>query len=129
MQPRTAEEVSLALTTLVNVNDGAGDWHLALRSGGHSIAGSNNIDDGVTIDLGHLDSVTYDRKTNLASVGPGGKWMNVYRSLLNDYNVTVVGGRDGDVGVGGFILGGGISYFSSRKGSCFELTSTTRILT
>jgi hypothetical protein len=116
VQPRTAEEVSLALTTLISVNNGAGDWHIALRSGGHSIVGSNNIDNGVTIDLGLLDGVTYDRETDLASVGPGGKWMNVYRNLLDKHNVTVVGGRDGDVGVGGFMLGGGISYFSSRKG-------------
>jgi FAD/FMN-containing dehydrogenase len=88
--------VSLALTTLVDVNNGAGDWYIAVRSGGHNLAASNNIDNGVTIDLGLLDGATYDKSTNLASVGPGGKWMNVY-ALLEQYNVSVVGGRDGFV--------------------------------
>ena len=119
VQPTTAEEVSLTLKTLTDLgeyNHGAGDWYIALRSGGHSLAASNNIDNGVTIDLGLMEGAAYDLKTGLASVGPGGKWMDVYRTLLEDHKVSVVGGRDGDVGVGGFTTGGGISYYTPRLG-------------
>lgn len=94
VQPHTAEEVGLALATLANVNDGAGDWHIAVRSGGHSLAGSNNIENGVTIDLGLMTGVTYNPDTGLASIGPGGKWKNVLKTLLDEHNVSVVGGRE-----------------------------------
>ncbi|KAI1213190.1 uncharacterized protein F4807DRAFT_471636 [Annulohypoxylon truncatum] len=113
--PHNTKEVSTALTALVNANDGAGDWHIAIRSGGHSWPGSNNIADGVTIDLTMMNSSSYDKQTNLAKIQPGGRWGNVYTNLYK-YGVTVTGGRDGDVGVGGFLLGGGNSFFSGRMG-------------
>lgn len=72
VKPETVAEVSLALTTLTNANQGAGDWQIAVRGGGHSFwPGANNIDNGVTIDLGSLNSSTYDSDTALASLGPG----------------------------------------------------------
>jgi hypothetical protein len=66
------------------------------------------------------------------SVGPGNNWHDVYRQL-DPKNVSVVGGREAGVGVGGLTLGGesdillvprfitninvgGISYFSGRYG-------------
>ncbi|OTB20751.1 hypothetical protein K445DRAFT_92388 [Daldinia sp. EC12] len=113
--PHNAEEVATALTTLVNANNGGGDWHIAVRSGGHSFPGSNNIANGVTIDLSMMNSSSYDPETKLAKIQPGGRWRNVY-SDLHDAGVVVTGGRDGDVGVGGFLLGGGNSFFSGRMG-------------
>ena len=50
-------------------------------------------------------------------------------TALDPYNVTVVGGRVMDVGVGGLILGGGLSYLSDLYGlACdnvqsFEVTN------
>ena len=78
--------------------------------------GSNNIINGVTIDLGHMNASRYDAERGIASVEPGGRWRDVYRNLLDVANVTVTGGRDGDVGVGGFLLGGGNSYYSGTNG-------------
>ncbi|KAI9929330.1 hypothetical protein MW887_000798 [Aspergillus wentii] len=111
--PQNTQEVSLALTTLVHAGKGAGDWHIAVRSGGHSTINSNNIVNGVTIDLSHMNSSSYDESTNTARVQPGGRWQNVYADL-QEHNITVAGGRDGDVGVGGFTLGGGNSFYSGR---------------
>ncbi|KAI0600388.1 FAD binding domain-containing protein [Biscogniauxia sp. FL1348] len=113
--PQSTAEVSTALTALVKANDGAGDWHIAVRSGGHSTIGSNNIENGVTIDLSYMNSSSYDEATNLAKIQPGGRWKNVYADL-EKYGVTVTGGRDGDVGVGGFLLGGGNSFYTGRMG-------------
>lgn len=115
MLPKDSHEVSLVLTTLLTHGEGAGDWHIAIRSGGHGSTGSNNILNGVTIDLSLMNSSTYIEGTNTARVQPGGRWENVYANLQQQ-GVTVAGGRDGDVGVGGFLLGGGISYYSERMG-------------
>lgn len=114
--PQSTDEVSRALTALVGTGDGgAGDWHVAVRSGGHGLPGFSNIDRGVTIDLSMLNGTSYDAESNIASIQPGGRWKDAYAEL-EEHRVTVAGGRDGGVGVGGFLLGGGISFFSGRRG-------------
>ncbi|KAI1129935.1 FAD-binding domain-containing protein [Nemania abortiva] len=113
--PRTSNEVATALTTLINVSSSASNFSIAVRSGGHSSTGSSSTVNGVTIDLSHLNSTAYNPETNIASIGPGGQWQYVYADLI-EYGITAAGGRDGDVGVGGFLLGGGNSYYSGRTG-------------
>jgi FAD/FMN-containing dehydrogenase len=49
--------------------------------------------------------VTYDATTGTARVGGGNRWSAVLEAL-QPYNVTVVGGRIGHVGVGGYLVGG-----------------------
>jgi len=111
-QPRSTKDVAL----LIKIINEVPNLQFAVRSGGHmNWAGANNIKDGVTIDLSLLDSVSYNPTTKLASLGPGGHWRNVYEEL-DKAGVVVAGGRDGNVGVGGFFIGGGNSYFAVRKG-------------
>lgn len=84
------------------------DWkvNFAIRSGGHSVVpGAANINRGVLIDLANFNSVDYDADKKVAVVGSGLRWKEVYTSL-DQYNVTVAGGRVLDVGVGGLTLGG-----------------------
>jgi FAD/FMN-containing dehydrogenase len=45
----------------------------------------------------------------------GAKWGDVYKTL-QPYGVAVTGGRSDTVGVGGFIIGGGLSYFGNKYG-------------
>ncbi|KAJ5573169.1 FAD binding domain-containing protein [Penicillium hetheringtonii] len=128
LQPQDTNEVTKAMTALLGA-EAAGDWHIAIRAGGHSIVGANNIDNGVTIDLVHLNQVTYDKDTNLASIGPGLKWMDVY-AKLEQYDVLVAGGRDGDVGVGGFLLGGGSTFYMGTQGfGCDDIKNYEVVLT
>jgi FAD/FMN-containing dehydrogenase len=113
--PSSAVEVSETLVALRDAGSGAGDWHIAIRSGGHGSDNSNNIATGVTIDLTQLNATTYDATTNVASLGTGARWLSVYEELEKD-GVTVTGGRQGIVGVGGLMLGGGISWYTARTG-------------
>ncbi|KAF2636949.1 FAD-binding domain-containing protein [Massarina eburnea CBS 473.64] len=115
--PQTTQELATAIATLSSINsNGTEDWHIAVRSGGHSYPGSNNIIKGLTIDFNYMNASSYNASTKLASIQPGGRWKNVYTDLLHTANVTVTGGRDGDVGVAGFLLGGGNSYYSGKNG-------------
>ncbi|CAL8584107.1 hypothetical protein XPA_009712 [Xanthoria parietina] len=59
--------------------------------------------------------ISYDPRSHVATIGTGQIWRNVY-SHLEQYNVTVVGGRVLEVGVGGLILGCGLSYLSDLYG-------------
>ncbi|PVI01715.1 FAD-binding domain-containing protein [Periconia macrospinosa] len=113
--PVTTSEVSRTLAALSSAGDGAGDWHIAVRSGAHGNDNSNNIEKGVTIDLSQLNATTYDAAANIAGVGTGARWGNVY-AALDKHGVGVTGGREGIVGVGGFLLGGGNSWYTARTG-------------
>lgn len=111
VQPRTSAEVALALKTLANSSG-----KFAIRSGGHSQwAGGSDIADGVTLDLGLLSQTTYNPDTTLASIQPGPRWGDVFATLEAE-GVIVAGGRDADVGIGGFLTGGGNSYYTGRMG-------------
>lgn len=122
-------EVSTAMTALLRAGGGAGDWHIAVRAGGHMLGRANNIDLGVTIDLGKMNQTSYDSQSNIASIGPGAKWKDVYAEL-HKQGVLVTGGRDGDVGVGGFLLGGGLTYFMGRQAfGCDSVTNYEVVLT
>ncbi|KAI0160007.1 putative FAD-binding oxidoreductase [Hypoxylon sp. FL1284] len=111
VQPISTDELSYVVSTVVNWN-----VSFAVRSGGHSVVpGAGNINGGVLIDMAKFDSVDYDADKNVAVVGSGLRWKEVYTSL-DPYNVTVVGGRVLEVGVGGLTLGGGLSYLADLYG-------------
>lgn len=63
-----------------------------------------NINDGVLIDMSMFSGVAYNAAKSVATVGAGQRWGDVYHQL-DPHNVTVVGGRVLEVGVGGLILG------------------------
>ncbi|PVI02241.1 putative 6-hydroxy-D-nicotine oxidase [Periconia macrospinosa] len=111
LRPRTAKQVAqiLKISTFSRIT-------FAIRSGGHSPnPGWASAKDALLIDLGNLNqnSVSPDRGT--ASVGPGSKWNDVI-AYLDPFNVTVLAGRHPNVGVGGLILGGGVSHFTPEYG-------------
>lgn len=111
IRPRSSQEVASTVKALV-----AGSQEFAIRSGGHGPwAGLNNIHGGVTIDLSLLDSIIFDSASETVSIGPGARWRHVYAELQK-HGRAVAGGRDGNVGVGGLLLGGGVTYFTGRKG-------------
>ena len=72
--PSTATEVSRTLTALGSAGKGAGDWHIAIHSDGHGGDESNNIVNGVTIDLSQLNATTYNAAANITGVGTGARW-------------------------------------------------------
>ena len=130
VQPETAEDVAATVETISTTADTLprGDTRtlqcrFAVRSGGHGVnAGQANIAGGVTIDLRGLDSIEVDGVTarsdngeKVISVGPGATWDQVY-DALEPLGLMVAGGRNAGVGVGGLTTGGGISFFSPRRG-------------
>lgn len=88
----------------------------AIKGNTHSpAAGFANIQDGITVDMTGLKSVTLNSDRTVASIGGGASWLDVY-AYLDAFNVSVAGGRNGLVGIGGLTLGGGISHFAARVG-------------
>ncbi|KAI1876242.1 uncharacterized protein JN550_001738 [Neoarthrinium moseri] len=125
VRPKTSDEVSRLLTTLISCPD----CKFAVRSGGHTVwTGGSNIADGVTVDLGAMNEIVYNQDTKIASIQPGARWIQVYEEL-DKHGVVVAGGRDGNVGVGGYLTGGGISWFLPRFGfSCNQVVNFEVVL-
>lgn len=62
-----------------------------------------------------MRNTTFDSETKVAHIQPGPTWAEVY-GALEPYGVTVPGGRTGTVGIGGFLTGGGNTFYAARHG-------------
>ncbi|EPE31845.1 FAD-binding protein [Glarea lozoyensis ATCC 20868] len=111
ISPNSTLEVSAIINSIREHNA-----TFAIRSGGHALnAGAANIENGVTINLRAMNALTTDAAGARVYIGPGLKWTEIY-ARLDRLGLVIPGGRDGDVGVGGLLTGGGISFFSGRFG-------------
>ncbi|KAL5114005.1 hypothetical protein ACEQ8H_008110 [Pleosporales sp. CAS-2024a] len=101
----------------------------AFRSGGHAaFAGASNIDGGITVTFDKMKGISLSKDKKIVSVQAGNNWGDIY-SALQDQNLAVVGGRVSTIGVGGFLTGGGISFFSNQYGwGCDNVASYEVVL-
>ncbi|KAF2843336.1 FAD binding domain protein [Patellaria atrata CBS 101060] len=123
-KPKSAKEVSVAVIAARKAN-----CFFAVKSGGHMpIKGASNIQDGLTIDLKDLDSLSLTNGNKIVQIGAGALWGEVY-AYLNPKGLGVTGGRLSNIGAGGFILGGGISFTSNKYGwACDNVKSYEIVL-
>ncbi|MFJ9539306.1 FAD-binding oxidoreductase [Streptomyces sp. NPDC101225] len=85
------------------------DLPVAVRGGGHSVAGMAVNDDGLVIDLRRLRAVTVDSADQAVRVA-GGATMSELDRATQPYGLATTGGRASTTGVGGFVLGGGSGW-------------------
>lgn len=109
--PSSAEEVSAGVKQLNKYPN----VQFALKSGGHNFnKGISSTNGGVLFSFNeNLSSVSRSEDGNSFLVGPGARWGDVY-NVSTKTNQIVVGGRLANIGVAGFVLGGGLSYYSAQ---------------
>lgn len=98
------------------------DLPVAVRSGGHSVAGMSVCDGGVLIDL-DMSQVDVDPQRRIARAGGGTVWGD-FDAATQEHGLHTPGGRVTTTGLGGFTTGGGYGWTSSRHGlACDNLVS------
>jgi FAD/FMN-containing dehydrogenase len=101
-----SQVVSLARETGLN---------LAVRSGGHSLAGYSTTDGGIVLDLSEMKALQIDteRRTAWAETG---LTAGEYTAVAGAHGLATGFGDTGSVGIGGITLGGGVGYFVRKYG-------------
>ncbi|KAK8098735.1 FAD-binding domain-containing protein [Apiospora kogelbergensis] len=128
VQPSSPEQVT-SLVHALRPHLLTGDCRIAVRGTGHTpFASSANIQDGITVDLRGLKGIFVDEDKSNVEIAVGETWESVYTEL-EKHDLTVAGARDARIGVGGFILGGGLSIHSSKLGfACDSVTEFKIVL-
>lgn len=123
--PTSADDVVLTLRFILDNN-----LPFTVKGGGHSAAGYCLNDDGVVIDMVHLNAISFDPKKPSVTVQMGARWSEVYEYMeATETGLIPVGGGCPTVGISGFMLGGGYSFVSRSYGMSIDNLLSLTIVT
>ncbi len=91
------------------------DLEVAIRSGGHSVAGASSTDGGIVVDMRRMNAVEVDPGAQTATVAGGATWSD-FDGAAQAHGLATTGGRVSTTGVAGLTLGGGSGWLERKFG-------------
>jgi FAD/FMN-containing dehydrogenase len=88
---------------------------IAVRGGGHNVAGTASCDDGLVLDLSPMKSVGVDPAVRTAHAQPGLLW-GEFDAATQAHGLATTGGIVTHTGIAGLTLGGGLGWLMRKYG-------------
>jgi FAD/FMN-containing dehydrogenase len=101
---------------------------IAVRGGGHNVAGRGTIDGGLLIELSLMKGVHVDPGKRVARVEGGALWREVNRET-QVHGLATTGGIIGSTGVAGLTLGGGLGWLMAKHGMALDNLLSVELVT
>jgi FAD/FMN-containing dehydrogenase len=106
----------------------AGNHLVAVRSGGHNVAGLSVCDDGVVIDLSRMKRIAVDPARRVAHA-EAGLSLGEFDAATQAYGLATTMGVNSDTGIAGLTLGGGFGRLGRKHGlACDNLLAAEVVL-
>src|SRR6056297_540705 len=123
VRPRTEDDV-VAVVDFARENNLA----IAVKGGGHNIAGKALLDNGIVVDFHHMKQVTVDPERRIAKVQPAATLADVDRATQS-HGLAVPVGINSTTGIAGLTLGGGFGWITRKYGLTIDNLRSVRLIT
>jgi len=101
---------------------------VAVRGGGHGVAGRATVDGGLMIDLSLMKGIHVDPKARIARAQGGVTWGEFNRETQL-HGLATTGGVVSTTGIGGLTLGGGVGWLMAKSGLAVDNLLAVDIIT
>jgi len=103
-------------------------FEVAVKGGGHNVAGRGTIDGGLLIDLSLMKGMQVDTKNKTARVQGGATWKE-YNRETQLHGLASTGGVISSTGVAGLTLGGGLGWLIGKYGMAVDNLRSVELVT
>jgi FAD/FMN-containing dehydrogenase len=123
VRPADVAEVAQVVTLAAD-----GGLELAVRSGGHSLAGHSVSEGGIVLDLSEMTALDLDLEGRTAWAQTG-LTAGAYTTAVGGHGLATGFGDTASVGIGGLTLGGGVGFLVRRHGLTIDNLLAAEVVT